>query len=781
MIKEEELASTFFNAFMDFKPKIEEALAVIANEFVNQRCGILVVKGYSRDFRLQQDPELEQAFNDEMLAYQESLQNMKAKIITLKSELEKITEKYHYISDIKNPKEKTKSLIDLFENIKHALQEIQVQLENAVMRKLFDSYNTIIVGGMNPNNTTKAEIEDIYSNTLKDITSGTKLVKEGIRLKNLFKKTLEEIKEKYFMDKVPEEEAIKTEEESEEGLEEIVEVLKDSVENVQEAEIDPSKPIVDGDIQLKTERSGIYVKIIPPENGGMAITLPELKSVIKGNKIELPPDDKLKNIVEGETDKYIKIAEWKPNPKFDAQIKVVFKENKTEAYFNVKAPRFAGKEADIKDFENTLNKNNIKYGVDMERIKRLVKTPYYNKEVLIAKGKLPIKGDNTQFKFNFKTKIERKPKVDKKGRVDHKKLNIIQNIQPNTLIAEKTPAKPGIPGVNVCNEEIPAQFGEDKTINITGGAEYRDNDTKIYSTIAGHPILRENDLTISPVYEVDGDVDYRTGNITFEGSIMVKGSVADEFEIKAKDDVEIEGNVYKAMINAGGNIVIHQGLNGREEGEVISGKSITAKYIENGKVKAKDEVIVTNNILHSHIKAGKSISCLGKGTVTGGNLIFRDYLECRVLGSTASTHTVVEMGVDDELARKQNQVAKEMYNAKKYIEKAKALTEKLAPKSESSNHVYARMLNVKAAGEKKVKQLNQMKNQLEDIAKEMFEVMKRSYVETNITYPNVEVRMNKLVKKTKHIVNYPHRINLVKKDIDFTPVERDEPQIETEV
>jgi hypothetical protein len=633
---------------------------------------------------------------------------------------------------------------------------------------------------MNPNNTSLDEIEIIYASTLKNITSGSKLVKEGIRLKNLIKNGLEKIKEQYYSDKT-DTEIDKTEKPEEESIDEIVEVLKDSVENVQEAEIDPSKPVIDGDIKIKTDRSGIYVKIIPPENGGMAITLPELKSVIKGNKVELPPDDKLKSIVEGETNKYIKIADWKPNPKHDAQIKIIFRDNKIQAYINVKAPRFAGKDADKKDFEEALKKQNIKYGVDKERIERLIKNPYYNKEVLIAKGKKPIKGDDAEYKIYFKTKIDRKPEVDDKGKIDHKKLNIIQNIQPNTLIAEKTQAKPGIPGINVCNEKIPAQYGQDNHINIIGGAEYRDNDTKIYSIIAGHPIFNNNNLTISPIYEVDGDVDYGTGNINFEGSIMIRGSVADEFEVNAKDDIEIEGNVYKAKIKAGGNIVIHQGFNGREEGEIYTNKSLTAKYIENGKVTAKDNVVITNNILHSYIKAGKTISCLGKGTVTGGKIVFRDYLECKALGSSASTHTIVEMGVDDYLLKKQNDVAMEMYKAKKYIEKAKNITERLKPKSETNNHIYARMLNVKAAGEKKVKQLEEMKNQLEDIAKEMFEVLKKSYVETNITYSNVEIRMNKLVKKTKNIVNYPHRINLVKKDIDFTHVERDEPLSEPDI
>ncbi len=780
MLKEEELAENFYNTLYELKQKAEDAFSIIGNEFVNQRCTILVVKGYSRDFRIQVDPDLEQAFNDEMLAYQDSLQNMKSKITSLKSELNILTEKYYYISEIKKPKDVTKQLIELYDNTKTSLQEIEVQLENAVLRKLFDNYNTIIVGGMNPNNTSLDEIEIIYASTLKNITSGSKLVKEGIRLKNLIKSGLETIKDHYYSDK-SDIEGEKKEIPDEESIEEIVEVLKDSVENVQEAEIDPSKPVIDGDIVLKTDRTGIYVKIIPPENGGMAITLPELKSVIKGNKVDLPPDEKLISIIEGESNKFIKITDWKPNPKHDAQIKITFRDNKIQAYINVKAPRFAGKDADMQDFKEAIKKHNILYGLDNERIERLVKNPYYNKEILIAQGKKPVKGDDAEFKIYFKTEIERKPVMDGKGRVDHKKLNIIQNIQPNTLIAEKKQAKPGIPGINVCNEKIPAQYGQDNQINIIGGAEYRENDTKIYSITSGHPILLNNNLSISPVYEVDGDVDYGTGNINFEGSIMIRGSVADEFEVNARDDIEIEGNVYKAKIKAGGNIVIHQGFNGREEGEIITGKSLTAKYVENGKVTATDNVIITNNILHSNIKAKKSISCLGKGTVTGGKIVFRDYLECRALGSSASTHTVIEMGVDDDLLKKQNEVAMEMYKAKKYIEKAKDITERLKPKSETNNHIYARMLNVKAAGEKKVKQLEDMKTLLEDIAKEMFEVLRKSYVETNITYSNVEIRMNKLVKKTKNIVNYPHRINLVKKDIDFTHIERDELPSESDI
>lgn len=787
--REKEICIDFIEVFESFQKRFSEIFAVLGNELVNLRCAILVVKGYSKDYRVQEDPDIEMAFSEEMSNYQDSLQNMKNKISTAKGELSKLVEKNGGLHSVRKPSELTQALIDLYQDTIDPISELIENIDNSIMRKQFDLFQTINVGGVNPSIASLEEINDTYTESLSNIGSASKFTKEGIRLKNLIKVTLDEIKEKFPVlddDKAKADDdkpasTIETGEELtedddllEENLDDLVEVLKESVGNVESEDIDPDKPSVDGEIELKTRRDGVFVKIIPPENGGSPITLVELKSVLKGNKIKLPTDERLQAIIDKKSTKFIKVVDWEADPKKDAKIKILLKEKDMKAYANIKAPRFSGKPIDDEDMKKALEENKIKYGLKKDTIEKLVKTPVYNKDVLIAVGKEPVKGDNAEFTYHFKTEVKKRPKVDKKGNADHKELNIIQNVKPDTLLLEKKAPKPGKPGITVRNEEVSAQYGDDKQLKAGEGCEFREGDTKIYSTISGHPVINEDTVYVSTLYEIEGDVNYETGNIKFDGSVLVKGSVADEFEIEATHDIEVIGNVYKARLNAGGNIVVHQGINGREEGEIIAGKSITSKYVENANLEAKENIIVTNNILHSNIKSGNEIKCLGKGLIAGGNITARTSIECKTLGSSANVHTVVILGVDDELNEKQNKIGVDIFEAKKYIMKAKDIMKKIQPKADNDNRIYARWLNIKSAGAEKLKELNKLKEDLEKIGEEIKDLNYKTYIKTKTTYPNIEIHIGKAKIKTNSIIDYPHKIHSVMNEIKFAKIDEDD-------
>jgi len=68
------------------------------------------------------------------------------------------------------------------------------------------------------------------------------------------------------------------------------------------------------------------------------------------------------------------------------------------------------------------------------------------------------------------------------------------------------------------------------------------------------------------------------------GTVIVRGNVEDGFNIKADGNVEIYGTVGNSRIEAGGDIVISQGVSGRHEGYISTPKSLWAHHVENVKV-----------------------------------------------------------------------------------------------------------------------------------------------------------------------------------------------------
>jgi len=77
----------------------------------------------------------------------------------------------------------------------------------------------------------------------------------------------------------------------------------------------------------------------------------------------------------------------------------------------------------------------------------------------------------------------------------------------------------------------------------------------------------DGSIAVYDVLEINGDVDFNTGNIDFNGYVNIKGTVEDNFSVKAEKDIEI-GGVYgiggvKLIESTGGSIYIRGGVAGK--------------------------------------------------------------------------------------------------------------------------------------------------------------------------------------------------------------------------
>ena len=137
--------------------------------------------------------------------------------------------------------------------------------------------------------------------------------------------------------------------------------------------------------------------------------------------------------------------------------------------------------------------------------------------------------------------------------------------------------------------------------------------------INGQVLLLGGKINVEPIYTIPGDVNLRTGNILFLGTVIVKGNVEDGFSVKAAGNIEVFGSVGKCLVDAEGDIVVHQGIAAKTEGKIRCGKSLYSKFIEHAHVDAGEYVVVTDGIVHSHVDANKMILCQGKrAQIVGG-------------------------------------------------------------------------------------------------------------------------------------------------------------------
>ena len=114
---------------------------------------------------------------------------------------------------------------------------------------------------------------------------------------------------------------------------------------------------------------------------------------------------------------------------------------------------------------------------------------------------------------------------------------------------------------------MPARPGKDVKIQHGKGTILSEDGTELTAEINGQVTFKAGRISVEPIYVVNGDVSLETGNIVFLGSVIIAGSVQDNFEVKAAGNIEVRGTVQKAFLEAEGDIIVFQGITGRERGE----------------------------------------------------------------------------------------------------------------------------------------------------------------------------------------------------------------------
>ena len=121
--------------------------------------------------------------------------------------------------------------------------------------------------------------------------------------------------------------------------------------------------------------------------------------------------------------------------------------------------------------------------------------------------------------------------------------SLIKNVREGQRLVTLIPHTEGIPGKNVKGEEVPGKDGKKlalpkgKNVNIT------EDGLGLISTVDGEVKLLDGKVSVFSVYEVKKDVDNSTGNIRFNGKVVVMGNVLTGFIIEAEGDIEVYGVV----------------------------------------------------------------------------------------------------------------------------------------------------------------------------------------------------------------------------------------------
>lgn len=271
-----------------------------------------------------------------------------------------------------------------------------------------------------------------------------------------------------------------------------------------------------------------------------------------------------------------------------------------------------------------------------------------NKKMEVAKGVLPVPGVDSVYQY-YKI-ASRKPKVSESGITDHYELDLINNVFKGDWLGEKTLPQPGVDGITVRGNRIPARFGRDYTFKYDRNSveEKLENDKFVLRAkqngavnFEAEKIKVENHLIIS------GDVDYETGNVRFDGSVTITGTVKDKFIVEATGDIEIKGKTgvgaVGKIISRNGSVFIQGGVNGKNEGQIIAKDSIYVKFVNEGHLEAENEIHIALYAFDSFLKAAKVFVDPTKGKIVGGEIHAKHKIVSGSIGNSQERQTKVNV------------------------------------------------------------------------------------------------------------------------------------------
>lgn len=415
-----------------------------------------------------------------------------------------------------------------------------------------------------------------------------------------------------------------------------------------------------GYFQLNIKEDGTYLIIHEAEAGGEAVFYDEISMYLFDNKIY--EFDKIAigralTLVSGMTE--VKILPTMID-RINESVSITLDVDKMFATARFYPASNHGAAIKKDEIVHALVAAGVKYGVDETAIDDFLSHKRYCTDYILAKATPVTQGKDAQITYYFNTDLTMKPKRNEDGSVDFHQLDTISHCNKGDLLATLTPMDNGKPGIDVCGNIIRPLKVSNKILRHGKNIYLSEDGLSMYSGVSGHVSLTDNRVFVSDIYEVAANVDASTGDIIYEGNIVIRGNVINGFSVRARGNIEVEGVVEGAYLEAGGQIILKRGMQGMNKGVLRAHGNIVTKFLENAEVYAGG-YISTESILHSRVSAKGDIIVGGKrGFVTGGEIRSATMISVKTAGSSMGTTTLLEVGIDPAIIQEYRELEKKI-------------------------------------------------------------------------------------------------------------------------
>lgn len=433
-----------------------------------------------------------------------------------------------------------------------------------------------------------------------------------------------------------------------------------------------------GYFQVITKGNKTYVRLYPQAEGGEPILISELKEYLEFNKYSvdiLALNSAVMELTEVVDFPISDVVSFAIGEYFSLKIS----EDRMQAVARFYPASTGGASLTKDEILNDLTHKGIKAGVNEDTISAYVANKQYCTDIIVAEGIPATRGTDASIEYFFNTDPNAKPTLNPDGTVDFFNLNTISKCTQGMVLATLTPDVPGTRGSRVTGEPILPPDVRKMRLSYASNIELSEDQLSIIAKVDGHVSLVDEKVFVSNVYEVV-DVGPATGNIDYDGDVLVKGNIQSGFCVEAEGNIEVRGVVEGALVKAGGDIIIARGINGMSKGVISADGNIIAKFIENATV-TSGGYVHAEAIIHSKINSGGDVTVNGKkGFIVGGSVRALGNVEAKTIGSEMGGDTEIEVGSDPKIKQKRQNAENMLKIAKTNIDKIEPILSAFAKK-----------------------------------------------------------------------------------------------------
>jgi uncharacterized protein (DUF342 family) len=326
----------------------------------------------------------------------------------------------------------------------------------------------------------------------------------------------------------------------------------------------------------------------------------------------------------------------------------------SKAYLNI--PTGKGATCTIEELKEHLKQNHVIFGIDNSVVEEIVAGKLEGENIVVASCKPMRPGNNGRLEWFVDLTKTGKPREMEDGRVDHRDLQKDTNVRPGDRLLRHIPPKSGIPGTTIFGTPILPPKVADVDIQGGSGTERAEGEPDlIVASITGAVFFDGKIIEVHNQKIIDGDIDYATGNVSFNGNLRINGIVRAGFCVKTTGNLMISGGIEDAEIECGGSAVITEGAVGSGNSSITCKGSLRIHHCAHFTINTEKNISIIEDAVHSVIKCEGEVRA---GAIIGGSVVANSIIAGTV-GNSAEIRTVLDVARLKHLNRERYSLLKQ--------------------------------------------------------------------------------------------------------------------------